>query len=75
MFAIPIKYSGQDFDEKQHRAQVLTDEDRAAGRPAPEFGYSDSAWKRVEEEYRKAQINYWGACHPYGCGLVCGHTY
>lgn len=42
-------YANQDFDTAQHIALALTDEDRAAGRPAPAYGYSkeniDKAWE------------------------------
>lgn len=33
-------YANGDFDLAQSVAQRLTDEDRAAGRPAPAYGYS-----------------------------------
>jgi len=53
-FTLPITYSNQDFDEKQHRAQKLTDDDRAAGRPAPQYGYSKENFQRAEDEYKEA---------------------
>lgn len=47
-------YSNQRFDEKQHLAALLTDEDRAAGRKAPAAGYSatniDRAERMISEE-------------------------
>ena len=54
-WTIPTLYSNQDFDEKQSRAQQLTDADRAAGRPAPKYGYSAENFERAEAE-RKAAI-------------------
>ncbi len=59
-FTMPITYSNQDFDEKQHRAQELTDEDRAAGRPAPAYGYSKENFLKAEAEYKKALEEFWG---------------
>lgn len=54
-FTIPMKYSNQDFDEKQALAGWLTDEDRREGRPAPQAGsYSAENWKRAEAEYQAA---------------------
>lgn len=38
----PSSYCGQDFDDTQCLANLLTDEDREAGRPAPFAGYSSA---------------------------------
>ena len=57
-WTIPIRYSNQDFDEVQHRATQLTDADRAAGRPAPPYGYSAENVKRADEERREAVASY-----------------
>lgn len=35
-------YSNEDFDRTQSLAYILTDADRAAGKPAPTCGYSKS---------------------------------
>lgn len=59
-FTIPITRSNQDFDEKQQRAQELTDADRAAGRPAPQYGYSAENWRKSEIEYDEANARYFG---------------
>lgn len=39
--------SGEDFDRAQGLAVTLTEEDRRAGRPAPEYGYSGEAFDRA----------------------------
>lgn len=58
-FTVPERYSNQGFDEVQHHALQLTDEDRAAGRPAPQHGYSMENVKRAEDDRRKAVAVYW----------------
>ena len=54
-FTIHIKYSNQDFDEKQQRAAELTQADREAGRIAPAYGYSAKNWEKACAEYKEAQ--------------------
>lgn len=46
-------YSGERFDRAQQLAQILTDEDRQAGRPAPQYGYS-------AERFAEAERIVWG---------------
>lgn len=42
-------YANGDFDLMQHVARALTDEDRAAGREAPAYGYSAENVRRAWE--------------------------
>ena len=42
-------YANGDFDLAQNVAQRLTDADRAAGRPAPAYGYSAENFDRARE--------------------------
>ena len=58
-FTIPTTYCNQDFDETSQRAGEITEEDRRAGREAPLYGYSQSAWDRASAEYRAAVVVYW----------------
>ena len=48
-------YSNHSFDWTQTRAIELTDADRAAGRPAPQFGYSRENFARAERECCEAR--------------------
>ena len=50
-----ICYSNEDFDRIQALATRLTDEDRAAGRPAPAYGYSAENYRRAETIVRGAK--------------------
>ena len=43
------RYSNEEFDRAQALARSLTDADRAAGLPAPEYGYSQ---ERADEAKR-----------------------
>jgi hypothetical protein len=47
------RYSNEDFDVSQNLADRLTDADRAAGRPAPRFGYSGENFKRAADAVRE----------------------
>lgn len=58
-FMIPIRYSNQDFDEKQARAAKLADEGRAAGTIPPGYGYTHETFAQAEAEYKAAQEAYW----------------
>lgn len=48
-------YSGEDFDRAQVLAHELTEEDRAADRPAPPFGYSAERFAEAEAAVRAAR--------------------
>ena len=48
-------YSNEGFDRTQSLASQITEEDRRAGRDAPPFGYSDTAWEEAERLVRAAQ--------------------
>lgn len=50
-----MTYSNEDFDRAQALAQRLTDEDRAAGRPAPAAGYSHERFNEAMAIVRDSQ--------------------
>ena len=43
-----ISYSNEDFDVIQSIASSLTDDDRKAGREAPQFGYSSANYEAAK---------------------------
>lgn len=47
-------YPHEDFDRTQSLAILLTKEDREAGRPAPEFGYSAARFDEARKIVRAA---------------------
>lgn len=58
-FTMPIRYSNQDFDEKQARAAKLADDGRQAGTIPPGYGYTSETWAQACAEYKAAQDAYW----------------
>lgn len=48
-------YSFEDFDRAQQLATEWTDEDRAAGRPAPAGGYSREHFRLADTLVRRAK--------------------
>jgi len=62
-------YSNEGFDMAQSLAYRLTDMDRAAGRPAPPFGYSRERFREAEAAVREADL--YGAAKQ-GSGLLEG---
>lgn len=54
-FTIPIRYSNQDFDEKQARAAKLADDGRKAGTIPAGYGYTAETWAQACAEYKTAQ--------------------